>query len=68
MTKYETTDSPGFVKDRTRGHVSAVLNTDNVRLEEYRAQRAKLRKIDKLESEVMELKQMVRILLGKTNV
>jgi len=68
MIKYETTDSPGLVKDRTRGHVSAVLNTDNARLAEYRTQRARLRRVDRLEAEVSELKQIVKSLLGMKNV
>jgi hypothetical protein len=65
---YQTTNYPGYVKDTTSGHVSAVLNTDSVGLADYRAQRARLLKVDRLESEVAELKQMIKEFLGTNNV
>lgn len=66
--EYETTSYPGYVKDMTRGHVSAVLNTDSAGLAEYRMQRERLLKVERLESEVTQLKQLVHKLLGMNNV
>ena len=69
MDKYIKTDVEGMVKDLTSG---AILNVDNGGLDAYRRQKAVLesakstnKRIDKLENDVGEIKQMLQQLLKR---
>lgn len=43
----------------------AVLNTDNSALKAYRLQKEKNKRIDKLEEDVSEIKNMLNLILNK---
>ena len=69
MDKYIKTNVEGMVKDLTSG---AILNVDNGGLDAYRRQKAVLesakstnKRIDKLENDVGEIKQMLQQLLKR---
>jgi hypothetical protein len=68
MTEYtKVKDSPGLVKSST-----AILNTDNIALGAYKAQKnvlssakANSNRLDKVEQDIGEIKNMLQQLLGK---
>ena len=69
MNKYNKTNVEGLVEDPVSG---AILNTDNAGLYAYRRQKAVLeesrnsaKRIDKLENDIGEIKQMLQQLLTK---
>ena len=69
MDKYIKTNVEGMVKDLTSG---AILNVDNSGLDAYKRQKAVLEsakstvgRIDKLENDIGEIKQMLQLLLKR---
>lgn len=69
MDKYIKTNVEGMVKDLTSG---AILNVDNGGLDAYKRQKAVLEsakstvgRIDKLENDIGEIKQMLQLLLKR---
>ena len=69
MDKYIKTNVEGMVKDLTSG---AILNVDNRGLDAYKRQKAVLEsakstvgRIDKLENDIGEIKQMLQLLLKR---
>lgn len=53
----------GFIRDYD--NLGAVLNTDNSSLKAYKLQKEKNRRIDKLEEDVSEIKNMLSLILNK---
>lgn len=53
----------GFKRDYD--NLGAVLNTDNSSLKAYKLQKEKNRRIDKLEEDVSEIKNMLSLILNK---
>lgn len=57
---YRVKDNPDYIKDDDSG---AVLNTNVAKLKEYKLRKRQNRKIEDLQSEVAELKALLRVVL-----
>ena len=57
---YRVKDNPDYIKDDDTG---AVLNTNVAKLKEYKLRKRQNRKIEDLQSEVAELKALLRVVL-----
>ena len=57
---YRVQENPDFIKDQNNG---AVLNTNIAKLKEYKLRKRQNRKIEDLQSEVAELKALLRLVL-----
>lgn len=57
---YRVKDNPDYIKDDDSG---AVLNTNVAKLREYKLRKRQNRKIEELQSEVAELKALLRVVL-----
>lgn len=57
---YRVKDNPDFIKDQDNG---AVLNTNTVKLREYKEKKKNTNMILGLQQEVTELKQLVKMML-----
>lgn len=59
---YRVKENPDFVRDEGSG---ALLNTNVAKLNEYKFKKQQKEKVDKLEQEVKELKDLLRIVLER---
>lgn len=57
---YRVQENPDYIKDPDTG---AVLNTNVAKLREYKLRKKQNRKIEDLQSEVAELKALLRLVL-----
>ena len=57
---YRVKDNPDYIKDDDSG---AVLNTNVAKLRDYKLRKKQNRKIEDLQSEVAELKALLRVVL-----
>ena len=57
---YRVKENPDYIKDDDTG---AVLNTNVAKLKEYKLRKRQNRKIEDLQSEVAELKALLRVVL-----
>lgn len=57
---YRVKDNPDYIKDDGTG---AVLNTNVAKLKEYKLRKKQNRKIEDLQTEVAELKALIRVIL-----
>lgn len=57
---YRVKDNPDYIKDNGTG---AVLNTNVAKLKEYKLRKRQNRKIEDLQTEVAELKALIRVIL-----
>lgn len=62
MSKIQKTEKEGIYRDMTN---NALLNKDNNSLNAYKKQKEKFNEIDKLKSEISEIKEMLTLLLEK---
>ena len=62
MSKIQKTEKEGIYRDMTN---NALLNKDNDSLNAYKKQKQKFNEIDKLKSEISEIKEMLTLLLEK---
>lgn len=57
---YRVQENPDYIKDQDNG---AVLNTNTAKLKEYKLRKKQSRKIEDLQSEVAELRALLRVVL-----
>lgn len=57
---YRVQENPDYIKDQNNG---AILNTNIAKLREYKLRKRQNRKIEDLQSEVAELKALLRVVL-----
>lgn len=57
---YRVQENPDYIKDQNNG---AVLNTNVAKLKEYKHRKKQNRKIEDLQSEVAELRALLRVVL-----
>lgn len=57
---YRVQENPDYIKDQDNG---AVLNTNTAKLKEYKLRKKQSRKIEDLQSEVAELRSLLRVVL-----
>lgn len=57
---YRVQENPDYIKDQDSG---AVLNTNVAKLREYKLRKRQNRKIEDLQSEVAELRALLRVVL-----
>ena len=57
---YRVQENPDYIRDQGNG---AVLNTNIAKLKEYKLRKKQDRKIEDLQSEVAELKSLLRLVL-----
>ena len=60
--KYIKTDVEGLVKDKLSG---AILNVDNEKLIAYKKQKQAAQRLDKVENDINEIKNMLQQLLKR---
>lgn len=59
---YRVKENPDYIRDEKTG---AILNTNTTKLNEYRAKKQQKEKIDRLEQELKELKDLLRVVLER---
>lgn len=62
MELIKVKDEENLVRDK---NTNAILNTDEQGLKAYKKQKEKMRKIDDIERDVAEIKNLLKELLGK---
>lgn len=61
---YRVQENPDYIKDPDTG---AILNTNMAKLKEYKLRKRQNQKIQNLQEEMEELKNLLRIALGNKN-
>lgn len=61
---YRVQENPDYIKDPETG---AILNTNIAKLKEYKLRKRQNKKIQNLQEEMDELKNLLRIALGNKN-
>lgn len=61
---YRVQENPDYIKDPETG---AILNTNVAKLKEYKLRKKQNKKIENLQEEMEELKNLLRIALGYKN-
>lgn len=61
---YRVQENPDYIRDPATG---AILNTNQTKLKEYKLRKKQNKKIQNLQVEIDELKNLLRVVLGNKN-